>query len=1281
MADEMFEISKNQLRQLTDVDLRELVARLCQAELRLAGAPVSAVRWAGAHTAADGGLDVDCRVEIDGFHGDFVPRARTGFQVKKSTMPPSRIGSEMSPEGQLRPIFEELAACNGCYVIVSLDDDPTGDPATQRHGAMRRQLDALHTTGDVRTDFYGCSELANWLAQHPGVQLWVRDTLGITLDGWRPHGRWTITPPNDSDELICELGLEVVLPGRHTVPHDIESGIDQVRDLVRTSDKAVRIVGLSGVGKSRFVQALFEESVGNDPLDRNQAIYADLGAEPTPSPRTVLARLAADNRRAILVLDNCPIETHHLIASEASATPDIRLITIEYDIREDRPEVTAVVRINAEGTDIVQALVARRFPQLGLLNFHRIAEFSGGNARLGLSLADAVGDEENLSDFSDAQLFDRLFYQRGARDTALLAAAQVLALVYSYSICEDEGGVDELAVLASLLGESRRTLYRATQTLLDRQLVQQRGHWRAVLPQAVSNRLAAGALDNVPHGDIRDTFENHAGARLLKSFGKRLSYLHDHECAREIVQSWLSPGGLLHIVEELDGDQIQLLTNVAPVTPAAVLHTFETRASQPDSDRFFGDANSNARSIAVLLCSIAYDATLFERCIILLVQFAIARGQPQSDVPSRLFALFALHLSGTEASPDLRERIIRRYLCSARRDERKIGLGMLDSALTSGHGGAFAVLEFGARPRTFGYWPRTQEEHDQWFLRFIALARSAATADHADLSEPARELLAANFRELWHFPALRTALDAAARAIHAHKSWPEGWRAVRSVKYYDYRSAEKADFPEEFELLDELDRYLQPARLADEVRVYVLDVGQQHFSLRDEFDDEDQADNQELEHRAGVRAYDLGIAVAGDLDTLDEVSLDLFNPGFGFRIEFGKGLASTYDDPRALWRRLVGYLAPVVDTFQKCDVLCGVLAAIHERHVAMARAILDEAAENVALRPFIVNLYLSVPNVDDGSEALRRALEFDDTSLHQFGFLALQRPPCGPTEELLRDLYVRLLERPDGAGVILSGLSVRARASRNDRIDFGPELKRVGLLASAVILRDAPYRYNGVLEHRLSGVLEFCLDESEFPEESHDVFDAFLARVISTYGTTGGLFNASAVLAEKLPVRFLDGVFLNPACPASYRRELFLERHQRTNALDHIEIAELMDWCRQGNFQERLHVLAEATYPFTCDDERDVVALTRLANAMIDVTDDPAAVLGHFANRTCPRGWSGSRADIIAQRARSFESLLGDSRPAVRRAAEEQMAWIGQLVERERRREQAEDQRRDQRFE
>ena len=409
----MFDISKDQLLQLSDVDLRELVARLCEAELRHSGAPVSAVRWGGSQTAPDGGLDVEILVKDQEFAGDFVPRAWTGIQVKKSSMPAGKIAEEMSPEGVLRPIFPKLATHSGCYIIVSLADDPAGTNLGNREKAMQTQIESVKDRGDLRVEFYGCGRLAAWLRQYPGVQLWVREKLGLPLSGWRPFGRWSTTPPSADDTLICEAGVTIRLPGKEQDKLDIAQGINGIRELVRSSDKAVRIVGLSGVGKSRIVQALFEETVGAEPLDRHRAIYADLGEAPNPPVRTVLEHLTAEGRPAIMVLDNCSSDAHDQFAKQAASSPNLHLVTVEYDIREDKPEETRVVRIDAEGPEIVEILIKRRYPDLGQVNAQRIAEFSGGNARVALALADTVSEGESLSDFSNAQLFERLFHQRG----------------------------------------------------------------------------------------------------------------------------------------------------------------------------------------------------------------------------------------------------------------------------------------------------------------------------------------------------------------------------------------------------------------------------------------------------------------------------------------------------------------------------------------------------------------------------------------------------------------------------------------------------------------------------------------------------------------------------------------------------------------------------------------------------------------------------------------------------------------------------------------------------
>jgi hypothetical protein len=58
----LFDITPEHILALDDEGLRLLIARLCKADLRLRGLPVSAVLYGGNQIAADGGIDV--RVEL-----------------------------------------------------------------------------------------------------------------------------------------------------------------------------------------------------------------------------------------------------------------------------------------------------------------------------------------------------------------------------------------------------------------------------------------------------------------------------------------------------------------------------------------------------------------------------------------------------------------------------------------------------------------------------------------------------------------------------------------------------------------------------------------------------------------------------------------------------------------------------------------------------------------------------------------------------------------------------------------------------------------------------------------------------------------------------------------------------------------------------------------------------------------------------------------------------------------------------------------------------------------
>lgn len=165
----MFEITRDDIAALNDEDLRTLIGLLCEAALRRLNLPVSAVTWGGNQTAKDGGLDVRVSLPDRTSIAGFVPRAATGFQVKKPDMPPSEISKEMRPGGTLRPVIEELAAASGAYVIVSSSGSTADSALNNRRDAMVKAVRDSANAAQLHLDFYDRNRVASWVRDHVGL--------------------------------------------------------------------------------------------------------------------------------------------------------------------------------------------------------------------------------------------------------------------------------------------------------------------------------------------------------------------------------------------------------------------------------------------------------------------------------------------------------------------------------------------------------------------------------------------------------------------------------------------------------------------------------------------------------------------------------------------------------------------------------------------------------------------------------------------------------------------------------------------------------------------------------------------------------------------------------------------------------------------------------------------------------------------------------------------------------------------------------------------------------
>ena len=379
----MFEITGTDITNLSDGDLRTLVARLALSELRAQGCPLSSVTAGGNQDAADGGLDVRVECPIAIAKPDFVPRTLTGFQVKKPDMRASAIRDEMRPKGALRPVISELAAASGSYIIVSAQGSVADKPLADRRKAIRDQLHDLVHAEKLHTDFYDRDRLATWVNEYPGIVAWVHSRIGLHLAGWGCIGNWvgtTVVEPGTYlfDDKTCLTDER----SREREQLTIGEGIARLRLALRTPGQCIRLVGLSGLGKTRLVQALFESQIGAEPLDPSLAVYTDYSVETDPTARDMARQLIMRGHRAVLVVDNCNPATHSELARICSDNAsNVSLLTVEYDVGDDEPERTEVFRLQSASTELVSQWLKQSFPNVSQVDRSTIADFSDGNFR------------------------------------------------------------------------------------------------------------------------------------------------------------------------------------------------------------------------------------------------------------------------------------------------------------------------------------------------------------------------------------------------------------------------------------------------------------------------------------------------------------------------------------------------------------------------------------------------------------------------------------------------------------------------------------------------------------------------------------------------------------------------------------------------------------------------------------------------------------------------------------------------------------------------------------
>lgn len=1262
----MLEITGDDIKDLNDEDIRALVGLLCEAELRKRNLPTSAVTWGGNQTAKDGGVDVRVTlppgIVIDGF----VPRPSTGLQVKKQDMPKGEILKEMRPSDEVRPSIRALADEGGAYIIVSSEGSVADSALKNRKEAMAAAVNDLASAGNLTLDFYDRTRIATWLRDHAGLIPWVRDRIGKSLQGWQSYGAWAFAPDGLASEYLLDDQLRIKT-GKKDDGNGFSAadGVNRIREVLRAPGSVVRIVGLSGVGKTRFAQALFDERVGEQSLVPSLAIYTNMSDAPEPPPLALATNLVASRTRAIVVVDNCPPQLHQRL-SEVARSPGstIGILTIEYDIRDDEPEGTEVFALEPSSEELLKQLIRRRFPDISGIDVQTIAEFSGGNARIAIALAGTVDKNDSLAGMSDEDLFIRLFHQRHEVDGSLLAAAEACALVYSFDGETLDGSEAELPRLGNLIGKTANEVYAQVAELKSRSLVQQRSTWRAVLPHAIANRLAVKSLQKVPAPTIHDQLVVKAPARLRQSFSRRLGYLNGSKEAIAIAEKWLSSGGLLADIANLDVQERAMLRNIAPLAPARVLTAIESAISAGD------DAAKKCDEHIRVIRSIAYDAGLFERAARLLIKLSQGPADSDGKASEAFTSLFYLYLSGTHATIEQRIALIDELLKSTNVKERELGVAALRPVLEATYYSSIYAFEFGAQSRDYGYWPTTHADVAHWFKSALALIDRVLNTKSV-CSPQVAVVLAEKFRGLWCSAGRYDELEKLSQVIAKDGFWREGWIQVHRTLRQEGKNL-PADVCKR---LEELEKFLCPKDLVEKVNAIVLSRQVRGLYAEDVDDDETQ-DGSSPYARADKAAEKLGEELAADPASFEALRGELVTAR-GRLGKLGQGLARGTDG-EAIWDALVAQLSATPAGARNVHVLDGMLVGFNEHDAKLANRLLDEALEKEPLAEWFPTLQTAVPIDDAGVHRLKRSLDLGRAPIDRFSALMLG----GATDPIpggaMKELILQIASKANGLKVAIDVLSMRLHGDCTRKRAHGEAILEAG---RALVRMTVPGEEDDRRDHELGCIAKACLVGNEGKQVAEELCRTLRVSV-AAHQTQGYYHNdlMKGVIGAQ-PIAALNGLFGgDDQGRAEGLGVLRNMEHLEQYPIDGIPEDTLIDWCKL-EAAVRFPLIAKTIRPFTRPKDQSALCWTSLAMRLLNEAPDRVAMMKEYARKLIPRSWSGSRATVMEANLQLLNEFEGHADATLVASAKAEKARLGAFVEKEKQSEAMSDRSTGERFE
>ncbi|AEA43059.1 hypothetical protein [Fluviicola taffensis] len=752
------EIDIKHIEHLTDIQLSKLLHTLLQIELQKNDIQGSVLVPFNI-TTGDGGDDG--RVQWDGGieSTKWLKQRFCIFQNKATTLGPTacyeeilkpkiEVGGIVQPR-QLKDRVEELIDSDGCYILFT-NKNLNSELKAERILNFRRAIEdsGKPNFDTIQIEVYDSNTIKDWVNENISTVTLVQGFNDISRPGFRTWDEWQASL----------IGSEVSFKTNEKTIQNINAIIDSVK-----SKKPIRIIGHSGIGKTRLVLEAFRSE--NDVIEalRKQTVYFEIGIN--GELKDIANYITSHTRQnGILVVDSCDETAHTVLSGLVKTMGEFSLITIDIASETQESQSFKVDRINQKDIvrEIIKEMLGESHGQSDIDYLNNVCE---GYPWMAVRFCKTI-KETGIDDFTSIlprEFIVKLLFNGIDENRIEYNVIRACAVFSTFGFLDDElRPILDTVQQKNLEDQSefiRTNVYSGQQVTSeefyeickkykDKDIIEKRGTQYMVKPTTLAITLATDWLSNTPPAKIESILTTLKGAPLAEKFVERLKDLDQADKAQQIVQDLWGPNSPFGTAEVLNTSWGSLLFRyVVEVNPIATSKALQNAFGQMNKQEI-SQIIEGRRNLVWSLEKLCFRKDAFPIAAKILMIFAVSENETWgNNATNQFIQLFQLALSGTEANLQERLEVIKYGLSKKDSDfNRIIVLALGRSLFNNNYTRMGGADQQGSGPRLRDNEPIWSEVLEFW-QQSITILLDIALNDELN-KKLAKEKLVQSFRTL-----------------------------------------------------------------------------------------------------------------------------------------------------------------------------------------------------------------------------------------------------------------------------------------------------------------------------------------------------------------------------------------------------------------------------------------------------------------------------------------------------------------------------------------------------